>query len=261
MPASFYTNIQKMQMIAEYLEGETADIVGKRYGVSRTTICRTLRVQGFEARSDVECQRTHKLDVSVFDNLAQEARYWIGFLLSDGCIHGVTKKTAIISLALCRKDAGHVAKWRDFLKSDYRIELTPKSARLAFRSLELANRLAVFGIVPRKTGRECPPDVLKNDRDFWRGMIDGDGTITHLNTPWPTVSICGSRAACQGFIDFCLGHISTKASPTKIRGKNCWHVSLRGSGARAIAYILYNGATISLDRKQVRADLIGSAAA
>lgn len=110
-----------------------------------------------------------------------------------------------------------------------------------------------LGFTPRKslTYRPWagPPELM---RHYWRGMVDGDGSIGKVATrsDW-WVTLTGSQSAMIAFADWanrvCAGHRGLiRAQPHRM----IWRVSVVGKAKpRALALALYARATIFLPRK------------
>lgn len=131
-----------------------------------------------------------KADVSRFEKCDTEAEaYWLGFLFTDGCLSG-TK--VVFNLAV--KDSKHLEKLAQFLGSPrkpkiwvkFRHDVKPPRdlgyATFSLTSCVIAANLRRQGLHERKTWTIQPwngPSELM--RHFWRGCIDGDGSIHRKN--------------------------------------------------------------------------------
>lgn len=97
-------------------------------------------------------------------------------------------------------------------------------------------------------------------RDFWRGAIDGDGTVSvkrQYGKPVPYLSLCGaSLELIEQFRRYVLTVIpDTKAKPYKSKlGLNVF--MLGNSYAVRMIDHLYGNAAVTLDRKAERAAAI-----
>ncbi|NJL55760.1 hypothetical protein HC928_11630 [bacterium] len=112
--------------------------------------------------------------------MTADVEYWLGFLLTDGCVYAPKGRTPRIELRLAACDFEHIEKFRVFFQSTHTITFHRKqnACSVVIPSAHLADRLATFGVVPRKTYiQQSVPECLRTSSDFWRGVIDGDGCI------------------------------------------------------------------------------------
>lgn len=190
--------------------------------------------------------------------LSSEAAYWVGFLLADGCIatrKGLKKDYHSVVLGLKGGDVAHIEKFRVFLKSSAKISEkyqetnygTVFVASITVTNQELCNRLADYGVIPRKTYLNvgCDPR-LKYSPDFWRGVVDGDGTVA-LGKKSPLIRLGGSKNLIEDFSDLC--HYLTDFRPNV---GNCRSIKVTGlssfRAAKIIEWLYYDGC-VALDRK------------
>ena len=193
----------------------------------------------------------YSLNLAAFAKpLSREAKYWIGFLLADGCITSC-KGYAVISLALKFEDAEHVRKFAEFVGvpevavRDYCYKGSRRT-QLAFSGKELVGRLAVYGVVPRKSLTAAVHPDLALDPDFWRGVVDGDGCLSISRGP--IISLGGSHQVVGAFSDYLWTLTGFKPAISKCR--SIFQTAARGQRACAVvSAIYYDGCSVGLDRK------------
>lgn len=206
---------------------------------------------------------TAKLNKFVFDEpLTPEAKYWIGFLHSDGCIHikkGKYKEYPCIILGLKSSDGVHVQKFADFVgtqaiphRRDFETNFGFSSmTTVTFWGQELIPKLAKYGVVPRKTFIDSHVEqTLRLDPDFWRGVIDGDGTVSWVKNGghlYPAIALGGVRSVLEDFADFVLLH--TGLRPTIGACRSIFKTGINCSKAKRLAEILYYPGCVALERK------------
>jgi len=112
--------------------------------------------------------------------------------------------------------------------------------------------LRSFGITPRKSLTAIPDSRLINNRHFWRGMLDGDGTIfIDSRDKLLTLGLLGTKDVCQKFWKFCYNIdqsfrlISVCKAPW-----NGYSVRTSGRKAKLIVRIIYKDVNIVLTRKK-----------
>lgn len=182
--------------------------------------------------------------------------------MADGC---VTNGGRRVQLQLAERDKPHIEAFREFLGSEHMIRLTicksPKTKFpsrqniFAFTSAPVVADLARYGVVPRKSFT-AESIGLELNRDFWRGVVDGNGCLSYcpdrrgkLN---PSVSLAGSMPLMQQFATF--ADIHAVGRPVNVRpAKKIFVVSVSHSRAVKLARVLYDGAETALERKRALA--------
>jgi hypothetical protein len=254
--AGMLTAAQAAEVVSRYQAGERASDISAAFGVSHTLIMDTLRRSGVAARPPGVVPWPLRHDA--LDVLTAEAAYWCGFFFTDGTIVRSPDHTPQVALVLQRRDRDHLVKLRDFLGSMHAITpIAPTTVALngaqgtgAFRyavtSQRLADRLTALG----RYGPAVDPELAAS-RDFWRGCIDGDGTVG-ISCGIPQVKLVGSHWLLSAFVDF-LGPISSRR-PLNVRpARNIYVVSTSYATAVKVVDRLYVGATVALDRKAASA--------
>jgi hypothetical protein len=238
--------------------GESAASIAKALGyASGGVILNRLREIGISIRqSDTYCRR-YSLNEGAFNSITEESAYWIGFLMADGCVH-YTKRwnSAVISLCVAKYDCLHLENYKKFLGSNGKIYFGGKDNTAVFTitSHHIANALAKFGVLPRKS-LTAKVIGLENNEDFWRGVIDGDGTVAKSSDADALLSLCGSRALMLQFATFVAKQTNTKP-PTLYKQGHIFIVKLYGKRAAFIAELLYSGCSVALQRKLENAERI-----
>lgn len=253
-------------------------------GLSTKEICSKFglcvgAVQKINFENSVRPRYAHYLlDESVFDEINEFSAYWAGFLMADGCIcrNSRTKKNSRIALYLQERDVGHIKKFLNFLKTNIPIKAKAKSEKnslvkksgtvfgVQITSQKLANKLVDFGVVPRKSLTARVNSTLGDNRDFWRGVVDGDGTVSYYNSsgnkyPYLALSSASSELIQQfsDFIEENVTYAPCHIETRKIEGYNdIYTIRLTCKSGVAAVKFLYDGCSISLDRKKVVADEI-----
>jgi len=197
------------------------------------------------------------LNHEAFDIVTNDAAYWIGFLFADGSVIQQQKGAPQVQLRLSEIDRGHLEKFREFLDSTHAITTSPPgnfggyqsraSARYAVTSRRLAGRLLEMG---RYEGTIAPE--LATSRHFWRGVVDGDGSIYILKTGYSGISLVGSQRLLEAFLGF-LRERSLSGRMTIRPHKSIHGLSTASYLAELIIDELYRNATTALDRKAAAA--------
>ena len=126
-------------------------------------------------------------------------------------------------------------KFKKFIGSNKSLYYNKGGVFISFYSNRIVDKLAEYGIVIRKSKIAKVPEQLKNNRHFWRGMIDGDGWVTrHIKTDCPLVGFCGTIDIVNSFINF-------TGNTARVRQKTscCHELSYSGITAQYICGMLY----------------------
>lgn len=240
---------QAQQAVNEYLAHVPVTEIARKYGIIPSTVYRILVRLGVQTHPLTDTKRQYPLDESAFNDPGPEGRYWLGFLLADGSV-STAKGRNTLSLTLALKDEGHVEAFRAYLGSSiplYRTKRT-KAVAVTISSKRLVAKVAEYGIVPHKSLTATPPACLLSDRDFWRGIIDGDGFLrVDPQNNKPMIGCYGSHPVVSAFRDFALTVCDTKASIRPVASIFGYLVS-SSPGIDLVTH-LYQNATVSLPRK------------
>ncbi len=249
--------------ISSYLSGMSLSESANLHKVDRHTLKTKLNRNGVSIRPP-QSYWTYNLNHSAFDTITEESAYWIGFLMADGCIHNPENETPEIRLDLSSKDVLHIEQLKRFVSAEHPIRTrsvklksgnTATYSLLVFRSQQIADRLATFGVVPDKTSRETVM-ILENNRHFWRGVVDGDGCLTFANK-YPSFQLVGSFNLMNQFCTHIKIETGIVTEPRNFN-RNVWTVSLYCKKAFQVTEHLYTLAPIALERKRNRANMFGA---
>jgi prepilin-type processing-associated H-X9-DG protein len=280
------TEEELQESVEAYRRGESTMAIAMRYGLSGPAVRKSLLARGIVFRSRTEAvrliPRKLALNESAFDVLTPEACYWAGFLFADGHVgNNAHEGRPVLALGLAEVDGYHVRRFRDFLGSEHAIRTqirnrdnlkgTFKNATpcisVSVRSRRLVERLRAIGMNGLKSD---PIPELRSSRDFWRGVIDGDGfpSIQQVKShrvkgtdrftkPFqnPVIGLVGGRPIIRRFVDF-VRSICPEVKKSYSKHSSIFRKQLSGDAAIIITRRIYGLACVSLDRKQKIADEI-----
>lgn len=236
------------KIIDNYNSGVSALQLGIIYGVADVTITDFLKRNNINIRKHPDANRNrygYGLNENVFNEINEESAYWIGFILSDGNIYKGNKDSNSINFGLKESDWEHLEKLKKFFGCTKPLYYNNKSVFISFYSKKIQDKLAEFGIIPRKSKIAKVPEILKNNSHFWRGMVDGDGWVTTSNG-YPCIGLCGTFNIVNNFNNFVK--MNNKICHPK-KENNFYSVQYTGKRAYEIATLLYEESNIYLNRK------------
>lgn len=186
--------------------------------------------------------------------------YIIGLLQADGNISECGNKGKI-TLELSIKDKDILEKISMFLKCNFSIrERTRKillknkeyhltSVCLSFFDLETRQSLKKYIPTSKKSDKIMKPEnILEND--YWRGIIDGDGSLGFTKNGIPYISLvtCSDILANQ-YVDFLEQIIGYKKITTKNKRDSAYNIMVTNENAQKIVNCLYYKDCLSINRK------------
>lgn len=250
------TEDQKAFIVKLYASGKTTVQIGQYLQVSPSTVNYWLHRCGVTLRGPRETSTRCKLRHDALDELTPSAAYWIGFLFADGSV-SYCGQSGKVGLRVSERDRDHIVRLRTFLGSTHAISVGPAgnyggyksrpSVHFTVTSARLAERLLTLGRY------EGPiDDTLIRSRDFWRGVIDGDGSLGILASGYAYLGLVGSRRLLEAFLLF-LKSNGLGARMTIRPDKTIFQIATAGYIAEKIVVFLYGNATVALDRKAATA--------
>jgi hypothetical protein len=207
-------------------------------------------------------QKRKVVDHHAFDEITPNSAYWIGMLITDGSVVWYDNLASVV-LQLGVADRDHVVKFQDFMKTDHAITdikpgtvrpiydggkplLNRGASRISIGSNRLADVLSMYGVVPNKS-LVASVNHLEINPDFWRGAVDGDGSIRQDRSP--SVRMHGSKRIIWQFSEFCRAVYPPAKVNVAQRG-NIFVSSVNGKTAAILCDCMYNNDGTALDRKK-----------
>jgi hypothetical protein len=260
---------KRPEIVRLYKSGMPANEIHKKLKVCSKSIVSILQEEGVQRRTLSERNSRYSLNHQSFDEITPECAYWIGMLITDGCVSDANGGHKVI-LSLQIRDIGHLERFRGFIGSNRPIHKRkhkcPKGiereyAVIIFDSERIVNRLADFGVVPRKT-YTAKIIGLEGDPHFWRGAIDGDGGVylrqnSDESNARPSLGFCGCGHLVDQFAVFCSHYLDGFVPTVGEKGK-LKSIKYASSSAKTIVKILYPDGEYGLARKLEVANKIKS---
>ena len=191
-------------------------------------------------------------DRNYFDNIdTPEKAYWLGFIVADGCIK-TGSRTKIVSIDIGERDEEHLHKFAIALGStpnemlNYSIHPDTSNTLVHIQLCGdyFYQALYSLGLRERKSGKEVYIET-DFDRDFIRGIFDGDGYIRQVGG----IGLVGSRDLLLAVQQKLLYYLGIKPLGLYEHGKIfkiCYYAK---QDYLSILEWLYTDASVSLQRK------------
>lgn len=174
-----------------------------------------------------------------FDKWSDELAWFVGIILSDGCVF-CKPGNKFIKLSMCDRDALDKIKKFTMYTNDI-IELKPEKAHYKilyqltfhgnkvwqfFRDLGMDNDKSHNAIFPTNIQDEFIPHII-------RGIFDGDGSISlSRKTGYPSARICGTKNVVDYITDY-VGIHNTLHPNSDI------NYTIQYTGERALQFLNY----------------------
>lgn len=266
MPSKIIPDEHREKMVSDYLAGATAKEAAAQFGYSYMACVFALEQRGIGRRTRSEAHRRYAVNEAFFSCIdTEEKAYWLGFLSADG-----TVREQCIKISLAIKDKKHVHKFAKALNAEHPVVVRDavcsdnayRVAELQIGSMKIVEDLKRLGVIPNKSLTVAPCKQVPSGllRHYWRGVFDGDGSISFSRNRKVGelkchVSLTCSKAMVLGFQEFVWMHIFTRAKP--VPTGNIYRISYSGVALpQAILRLHYDGATIYLERKKVLVDKV-----
>jgi hypothetical protein len=185
-------------------------------------------------------------------------------LISDGNVFkDNTGRQASISITLDLKDKYILEKFKEVVNSNTAICYDGRGCgQIAVRSNLMAEDLAKYGVVPRKSYNTYLPKIS----DKWmshliRGIFDGDGSIMAKPNPkndghnrfLHSISFCGSHELMTNISDYAFEKLHLKQKPTvyDYADRKLSEIKIQNIDDMAkFGYWMYYNSSIFLNRKK-----------
>lgn len=222
-------------------------------------------IQAFRDREGIvtHTHRAISLDHSYFSSIdSANKAYWLGFMYSDGTVY-LDKPEIKLELKASDKDV--LEKFKEDLSYGGEIRQYNNStsygnietARIAFSSRQMQSDLFSHGCVSNKTLSLKPPpeSSIPNEfiRDFVRGVVDGDGCLSHENAyNTRSIEVVGTFELLEW-----ISHNAPVPAYTVSPHKTIYRIRWNCQRADAVVQWLYQDAIRYMDRKFARAKMFG----
>lgn len=191
--------------------------------------------------------RTYPVTPGFFDVFTPDAAYTVGLMQADGsnqrdrgimCITLKKSDAALLDALSARMGGGRPLRFDGY-----------GNPKLLIQNRGLSDGLARWGVVSPKTYTASTHPGLLDDRDYWRGVIDGDGSLCIGADGRRFLTLVGTQPICTQFLAFARSHGAGERVSVRPH-KSIWSVHLSGRGAETMARVLYRGAGLALERKR-----------
>lgn len=204
-------------------------------------------------RSYFTRRRKCSLNEGAFEVITEESAYWIGFIMADGCITRDRPDSSgwrRLKVNLKSSDVDHLRRLQSFLEYGGKVAMRDNNryCSLEVNSARLTASLRKYGVIEQKS-RRTSVNHLDNNLHFWRGMIDGDGTLYISKNMYPSLSLCGSETILNQFAAYVVKIFPSVNKPSIRKCAGIKQLAIAGQKAIALTHHFYSNCSVALDRK------------
>lgn len=261
MPRKVITEELKQEIIKYYLsQPMTMKQIEDKYELSHPTITKILKdvPKYTKAKLNNPNMKEH-----FFQEINEEAKaYFLGLLISDGNVFkDNTGRQASISITLDLKDEYMLEKFKEVLQANTSVGHDGRGCgQIAVRSNIMAEDLAKYGVVPRKSYNTYLPLISKEMMPHLiRGIFDGDGSIMAKPNPsndghnrfLHSISFCGTHQLMEDISNYILENLGIKTTVYDYKDRNLSELKIQNiDNIAKFGYWIYRNSTIFLNRKK-----------
>ena len=195
-----------------------------------------------------------------FDLTQPNNAYIFGLLQTDGHLREETRNRSQITIEISEKDSDIIYKIDKILPVkahiSSRIRTTNfsrnyKSITLRICNYEFKEKIKALGLpVGKKSAIIAPPKGHFSKVGYYRGIIDGDGSLGITATKIPFISlVTDSDDLKDAYCELIFGVCGVNKSCKRNKRDNIYNICLYKEGAQALIKYLYPDDCLALQRK------------
>ena len=186
--------------------------------------------------------------------------YIYGILLTDGNLSLYTRNRGKVTLEISEKDRDilyqinklvpggirHRQRVTNFSNGKIFVSFTWENHKKEFRE-----ELMSYGFpYENKSENALPPSSEYNEKGFWRGVIDGDGSLGYTANGFPFLSfVTKSEQLKTAYLKFLLTHFEIAKLPNRNTRDFIYNICVYKENAQRVSDFLYKNSGIFIPRK------------
>jgi hypothetical protein len=203
-----------------------------------------------------------------FNPLCDSHAYFLGLLATDGHISATTRNRGRISFEIATRDANVLYRLAEAVPLPSRIRQRVRdtnfrrsysSTNLTYHDLGFRRTLGELGYSPGKKSHIASAPLFPYDEvGFWRGVIDGDGSLGFTAGGRPFLSlVTNSQMLRDQYLSFLERYTGVARDPQRNRRDGVFNIMIWDEAAQAVAARLYARRSLAIDRKSSLAKALG----
>ena len=202
----------------------------------------------------------------VLDLARPDHAYFFGFAQADGHLSADSRSRGVLAITLRASDAGLLAAFRDLMPFNSNLSFRERTTNFGFlrsatwaihhRRFREALTRAGFPI-GRKSEIVRPPQEPFARDDYFRGWVDGDGSLGFTKAGLPFISlVTSSDAIAKAFKAYVFNVTGQRLGTGRNKRDGVYNLMVLKEEAQRLAGVMYSGAHLTLARKAVKAEEI-----
>lgn len=259
---------EKKREIISYYKSKpmTINDVALKFNYSNPTIIKILN--SFNVKRYTKTKLYSPLFVdNYFETIDTEKKaYFLGLIISDGCIHSTKGKSPMLCLTLKDEDKYIIEELKKELKSNKTVTSDGKGcSNIQFLSTKMITDVKKYGLSTNKSTHEVFPKNIQPDlmKHLIRGLFDGNGNYNFTSRKGrkihhKAIRLCGGKQLLLDLVEYLYDNLNIdRVSISKDDGENLYSISYHKNNSliKLIDY-MFSDATIYLKRKKRICDLI-----
>jgi hypothetical protein len=185
--------------------------------------------------------------------LSAEDLYWCGVIHADGSI-----SRQYLRLKIGQRERHLLEEFLRFLGQDSKITHVVRQTNFGHSELYTATtRKSVVELLDLGV-KSTPVTELYSSRHFWRGLIDGDGSVG-IYAGKPSIHLCSGKLPDIAAFSSWVGSLFQTTGPKPYQNaRGAWAASVGHSKAQALARYLYADSYSAVVSKSEAARLIAA---
>jgi len=187
--------------------------------------------------------------------------YMIGLFQADGHLRESSRNRGYLSLEISSRDRTILEKIAEIVPlntpisdriRDTNFSEGYESSEIRIFDMNFRRQLVENGmIVGKKSDTISVPENVGHPVDYWRGWIDGDGSLGLTGGGYPFISlITKSESIKSAYCDFLHDQLGVTKQVQRNSRDNCYNLMITREHAQFFISVLYYPECLCLDRKR-----------
>jgi len=197
----------------------------------------------------------------IFDLSEPKFSYMFGFMQADGHLSSEERGRGKMTIELSERDSHILESFKEIIsvnstltsrKRDTNFKKNTITCSLIVYDKLFRDTLNFYGIPNGKKSDKIKPSLYSYSKyDYWRGIIDADGSIGITNKNKPFISlVTASEELSNAFSDFIYDMTDFRPNINRNKRDNVFNITITNEKSQKIVSLLYYKDCLSLNRKK-----------